>query len=360
MMFPANGSRVRFKKVSMMQAAVLFNCGAALRVLRDIELPALQRGQVHVSLSYSGVCHSQLMEVQGGRGPDRFLPHLLGHEGTGRVLAIGEGVTKVAVGDLVVLGWIRGVGLDAKPPKYRWQDQTLNAGGVTTFNSQAIVSENRCYHLPEDVPEDVGVLFGCAVPTGAGMVLNEIAPEPGTSAVVFGLGGIGLIALMTFVAKGCSQIIGVDVTRHKLDAAMACGATSVIDASKQDPVAIIRQLTGGAGADYAIDAAGRTETIEQAFDSIRKFGGLCVFASHPRSGEVIRLDPHDLVSGKRIKGSWGGNVHPERDLQRFAELYRQGKLPLQSLLTDRYSLNEVNEALDALQAKQAFRPLLAF
>ena len=341
-----------------MKAAVLFECDAPLRFLDDIEVPAPQRGQVFVRLAYSGVCHSQLMEVRGKRGPDRFLPHLLGHEGTGTVLAVGEGVTKVAPGERVILGWVKGDGLDAAGTQYRWNGQTLNAGAVTTFNTHAVVAENRCYKMPEGIPDDVGVLFGCAVPTGAGIVLNEIDPQPGATAVVFGMGGIGLIALMTLRASGCARVIGVDVVRDKLDAALTCGATDVIDANKESPVEAVRALTGGRGVDYAVDAAGRARTIEQAFDSVRKFGGLCVFASHPPSGERIGLDPHDLISGKRILGSWGGATRPEPDLPRFAELYRSGKMPLEHLISAKFSLDEVDLALEALEQGRILRPLL--
>lgn len=121
------------------------------------------------------------MEVRGARGVDAYLPHLLGHEGTATVISIGEGVTKVVPGDRVILGWIKGQGLDAAPIQYRWQNLTLNAGGVTTFNSHALVAENRCYRLPDDIPDDIGVLFGCAVPTGAGIVTNELKPQAGAS-----------------------------------------------------------------------------------------------------------------------------------------------------------------------------------
>lgn len=300
------------------------------------------------------------MEVRGARGPDNYRPHLLGHEGTAIVVSVGEGVTKVSPGDRVVLGWIKGQGLDAEPIQYRWQDLILNAGGVTTFNSHALVAENRCYRLPDDIPNDVGVLFGCAVPTGAGIVTNELKPQAGASAAVFGLGGIGLTALMALAAAGCVPIIAVDVVAEKLDAAIDCGATHVIDALQQDPVFAVRSLTAGQGVDYSIEAAGRARTIEQAFDSVRKFGGQCVFASHPVAGDRIQLDPHDLISGKIIRGTWGGASHPEHDIPLFAQMYRDGRLPLERLLRGRYALEEIDLALTSLEQKTAFRPLIEF
>ena len=141
------------------------------------------RGQVLVKLAYSGVCRSQLMEIQGGRGPDAYLPHLLGHEGSGKVIGVGEGVSKVSPGDLVVLGWLKGSGLESGGVQYNCNSlsQKINAGGVTTFNEYALVSENRVVPLPAGVPLDIAVLFGCAVPTGAGIITNDIQPIAASS-----------------------------------------------------------------------------------------------------------------------------------------------------------------------------------
>jgi S-(hydroxymethyl)glutathione dehydrogenase/alcohol dehydrogenase len=341
-----------------MKAAILFACGQPLRVVDGIEVPSPGRGQVHVRLAFSGVCRSQLMEVRGGRGADPYLPHLLGHEGSAVVLATGEGVTKIAPGDRVVLGWIKGQGLDAAGATYRHGDSIIHGGGVTTFNTEAIVAENRCVRLPDGVPLDVATLFGCAVPTGAGMVMNEISVKTGTHAVVFGLGGIGMIAVMALRALDCASITVVDIEPNRLAAARELGATTTIDARTQDPVAHIRSLTRGLGADYAIDAAGQVRTIEQAFESVRKFGGQCVFASHPESGQRLSLDPHDLISGKIIRGSWGGASRPDVDIPRFAALYRSGRLPLERLVGTRYALEDINVALDDLAAGRVIRPLI--
>ena len=158
------------------RAAVLTKLGNPLEIIEGIEVPELRPGQVLVKVSYAGVCHSQLMEARGKRGDDPFLPHMLGHEGTGVVVEIGEGVTKVKVSDHVVLGWIKGEGADAGGTKYMAPNgQIINSGGVTTFSDYTVVSENRLVPLPEGTPDDLGVLYGCALPTGMGIVLNEIS-----------------------------------------------------------------------------------------------------------------------------------------------------------------------------------------
>jgi S-(hydroxymethyl)glutathione dehydrogenase/alcohol dehydrogenase len=156
----------------------------------------------------------------------------------------------------------------------------------------------------------------------------------------------------------CSERIVVDIDDTKLELAKDFGATRALNGLSGDPVAAIRGITAGQGVDYSVESAGLVETIEQAFAAVRKGGGLCVFASHPRSGLKIALDPHDLISGKRIQGTWGGESDPDRDTSRFAELYRSGTLPLHKMITKRYSLEEVNTALGDLERRRVVRPLI--
>ncbi len=340
-----------------MKAAVL-HAKDDLRVEDGIEVPAPAAGQVLVKLAYSGICRSQLMELRGGRGEDRYLPHLLGHEGSGVVVEAGTGVTKVKAGDEVVLTWIKGEGLEAGGVRYRKGDMTVNAGAVTTLNEYAVVSENRCVKMPAGLPMDVAVLFGCALPTGAGIVMNEVRPEKGRSIAVFGLGGIGVSALIACRLYELDKVIAVDVEAAKLDLAREFGATHEIDASKEDPVAAVRRITDGKGVDYAVEAAGTTTTIEQAFDMLAHKSGLLVFASHPPSGEKIRLDPHSLISGRRIQGSWGGATRPDRDVSRLATLYTERRFPFDKLASHSYPLVDVNRAFDDLEARRVVRALI--
>jgi S-(hydroxymethyl)glutathione dehydrogenase/alcohol dehydrogenase len=343
-----------------MKAAVLSRLNEPLEVVSGIECAAPERGQVLVKLAYSGVCHSQLMEVRGRRGADAYLPHLLGHEGTGKVIEVGEGVSKVKTNDLVVLGWIKGSGLDCGAVRYRCDcmPQGINAGGITTFNEYALVSENRIVPLPNGVPLDVGVLFGCAVPTGAGIITNDLRPALGSSIAIFGLGGIGMSALMATMLFECSKVIAIDVSEDKLSLARSFGATHTINAKQTDPVIAIRDLTSGTGLDYSVEASGQVRVIEQAFESVRRGGGVCVFASHPEHGKRISIDPYELICGKQIRGSWGGSSNPDRDIPLFAELYLEGKLPLEKLINKKYKLEAINDALCDLENNLVARPLI--
>ena len=342
------------------KAAVLTHQNQPLSIVDGVRYNKPGPGQVLVKLAFSGVCHSQLMEARGGRGVDPFLPHMLGHEGSGKVVEVGEGVSKVRQNDLVILGWIKGQGLDAGGVKYSCacSDEKYNAGPVTTFNEYAVVSENRVVPLPSGVPLDIAVLFGCAVPTGAGIVTNDLKPIAGSSVAVFGLGGIGMSALMATRLFQCDKVIAIDVSSDKLKVAHSFGATHIINSETNDPISKIRALTGDYGVDYAVEASGNAKVIEQAFASIRRGGGVCVFASHPKQGSTISIDPYELICGKHIRGSWGGSSNPDRDIPTFAKLYLEGKLPLEKLITKRYQLDEINEALDDLEQGLVMRPII--
>jgi len=198
------------------KAAVLYKINEPL-VIETLRTPSLKEGQVLVKILYSGVCRSQLNEIKGLKGKDRFLPHLLGHEGSGIVEKIGGGVTKVKEGDYVVLSWIKGDGADIPSCQYYDGDTMINSGAITTFSEYSVISENRIFKIPQKVPPDIAALLGCAIPTGAGIVKNTIKLKKRNTIAIFGIGGIGSSALLYAGSLGCSKIIAIDVSDFKLD-----------------------------------------------------------------------------------------------------------------------------------------------
>lgn len=342
--------------MNKVNAAILYELNQPL-IIREIELPELSNGQVLVKVFFSGVCRSQLMEVRGKRGDDKWLPHLLGHEGAGEVIAIGKNVTKVVKGDNVILGWIKGEGLEAPGAKYLCDGKVINSGKVTTFSTYTIVSENRLVKMPEGLPMDVAVLFGCALLTGAGMVFNELNPYSEESIAVIGLGGIGLSALMALTQFRCKKIIAIDISDERLALAKSFGATDVLNSSNQDIKSEILRITGE-GVDSCVESGGKVETIELGFSIIKKGTGKLFFASHPPEGQFIKLAPHELISGKQIFGSWGGGSKPDIDIPILADIYLKGNLPLDKLISKRYKLEQINEALSDLENGMVFRPII--
>lgn len=330
-------------------AAVLRNCNEPL-LLEKLEVPSLEYGQVFVKYFYSGICRSQLMEVQGSRGEDKWLPHLLGHEGVGQVLEIGPGVTTVSVGEKVVAGWLETSGIDANPASYITckSREKINSGKVITFSTHAIVSENRLFKKPDGFSDKLAVLLGCALPTGAGMVLNETKPSKEDKLLIIGLGGIGLSVLITLLMKGLRDISVIEPNIQKLELAKKLGASGLLTVNPND-------LNLESCFDLCYEASGRTKLIEKGFDLIKSTGTI-IFASHPPTGEVIRLDPHQLIKGKKIFGTWGGSSKPEKIAGEIESL--QGTRYLESLLGNEYSLSEINDAFYDLEKGKSLRPII--
>ena len=337
-------------------AAILVELARPLEIV-DLEIPPLKSGQVLVEIAYSGVCHTQVMEARGLRGPDRFLPHCLGHEGSGIVRELGPNVSRVQAGDRVVLSWIKGSGGDVPGTQYGWNGTTVNAGGITTFSRLSVISENRLTRLDPELPFDLAALLGCAIPTGAGMVFNTAAVRPGQSVAVFGVGGIGLCALSAAAASGATPLIAIDRHSEKLRIAQELGASHTICVAEENPVESIFKICPG-GVDVAIEATGRPAVMQQSLESIRSQGGTTVIAGNAPQGEFWQFDPRQLNQGKRILGTWGGDNVADRDFPRYQRLLLARKLPLQSLISRRYSLRNINQALDDLEAGFVARPLI--
>ena len=340
------------------EGAVLFSPDRPLGVV-SLSLPDLKPGQVLVDVSFSGICGSQLLEVRGKRGPDPHLPHALGHEGSGRIVDVGTGVTKVKPGDTVVLSWIKGSGADVSSTIYTGPKGAVNSGAISTLVRRTIISENRVTPISNKMPLREAALLGCAVPTGAGAVMNTAKIHSDSSIAIFGVGGIGLSAVMMANLMNATTIIAVDVLDYKLELAHKLGATHLINASQQEPSVVIPEITRGQGVDYSIEASGRQEAMEMAFKVVRDNGGLCVLVGNLSYAEHISLDPFDLIRGKRIVGTWGGETQPDRDIPIYVDLYVSGKLDLSALITHEYRLHEINQAFDDLQQGKVGRALVS-
>ena len=273
----------------------------------------------------------------------------------------GLGVNKVEIGDKVVVGWINGMGLDCNPPSFSKSFGKINAGKCTTFSNYTVVAENKLTKLPSGFPVNLAALLGCALPTGGGIVLNEITVNPKDKVLIVGLGGIGMSALLTLEALGVKEILCVDKDKKKLATArrlVNCETLAVTSNNKDE---ILNQLRGlkrfNGGFDYAIEAAGLTSTIELAFEALNKNGSL-VFASHPKHNSKIALDPFDLISGKSITGTWGGNSLPDEIIPRFSKLFDKKHEKLGVLVTHYKGLNLLNNAISDLRKNKIVRAVI--
>jgi S-(hydroxymethyl)glutathione dehydrogenase / alcohol dehydrogenase len=329
-------------------AAVLVEQNAPLEIKR-LTLPSeLAFGQVLVKLHYSGICGSQLGEIDGVKGPDKFLPHLLGHEGSASVIDIGPGVTSVIEGDLVVLHWKKGEGLQAQPPQYFSSGQKINAGWVTTFNEYAIISENRMTSIPKHICPKVAALFGCAVTTGFGVIENNAKIKIGESIVVFGAGGIGLNIIQAAKMSSAYPIIAVDQYDNRLELAKKFGATHVINSKKQVSRLELEEILDSEKADIFIDNTGVPEIISMGY-SLTKQQGKIVLVGVPRKGKDTCIHTLPLHFGKSLIGSHGGEAEPEKDIPRFLKLLEAGNLSFTGLISSSYKLSQINDAISDMR-----------
>lgn len=330
------------------KAAILTELRKPL-IIAEIEIPQeLKVGQVLVKIHFSGICGSQLGEIDGAKGEDKFLPHLLGHEGSGTVVAIGPGVKTVSLDDKVVLHWRKGDGIESEPPIYNWKGTKVNAGWVTTFNEFAIVSENRITTIPKDSEMDVAALFGCAVTTGFGIIENNAKLKIGESVVVFGAGGIGLNVVQAASLVSAYPIIAIDVFDNRLALAQEMGATHLINSRDKSVEEISELIQSITKLDVFIDNTGNPQIIELGYNILKPQGKM-VLVGVPKKGNNINIFSLPMHFGKSIIGSHGGETVPQIDIPRINKLYLEKRIKLKNLISKTYNLNEINTAISDIR-----------
>ncbi len=330
------------------QAAILVEQEKPL-IIDEIIIPdELKIGQVLVEVYVSGICGSQIGEINGVKGKDKFLPHLMGHEGCGRVISIGPGVTKLKKGDKVVLHWKKGSGINSEVPSYTWKGEKVNAGWVTTFNKYAVVSENRCTVVPESTSNDDAALFGCAVTTGFGVAENNAKLKMGESIVVLGSGGIGLNIIQAAKLLSAYPIIAVDQYDTRLKIAADIGATHTINSKVSDFSEEVKLITNN-DLDVFVDNTGSPRIIEKGYSLVNNSGRV-ILVGVPKKGDNINIFSLPLHFGKVITGSFGGDCNPDVDIKRYLKLIKADKLNLKQIVTERYSLKDINTAIERIKS----------
>lgn len=336
------------------QAAILERNNQPLVVDEVVFEGPLMPGQVLVRIHYSGICGKQIEEIRGSAGVDSFLPHMLGHEGSGVVADVGPEVRKVVAGDHVVLHWLKGSGIDATTPLYKRNGKRVNAGWVTTFNEYGVVAENRVTVIPKEVDLSVACLLGCAVTTGVGVVVNEANVRPGESIAVFGCGGVGLNAVQGAALVKAALVIAVDKNEESLKLAKKFGATHTVHVGSENVLEKVRALTGGRGASHVMICTADPKVIEQGVEASSVPGAVYI-VSVPPLGAKVSVDALSIHRRRKLSGSYGGGCFPDRDIPAYLNLYAQGQLKLKELISHQVPLKDINEGIKALFAKQVGR-----
>lgn len=324
------------------RAAVLVRSNEPLE-LQALETEPLRFGQVLVKVHYSGICGAQVNEIEAVKGPDKFLPHLLGHEGCATVLEVGEGVKHVRPGEVVVMHWRPGAGLQSEPASYRSESGRVNAGWVTTFQDHAVVSENRLTPIPWDFPKRLAPLFGCAITTAFGVVNNDAALKVGQSVMVIGAGGVGLPIIRACQMVAAHPVVAIDREPAKLSAALEHGATEMHLSPQKGPFDVVIETTG----DKAM--------IEAAYEATHP-DGKTVLVGVPR--EKVSLYTLPIHFKKTLHGSHGGSCEPHLDIPRYVRLIAAGKFSLEGLVTHEFPLERVNEAIALMRSGHAGRVMV--
>lgn len=350
--------------------------------IREVELDPPGPGEVRVRVLAAGLCHSDLSVISGDR--PRPVPMVLGHESAGEVLECGPGVTDLAVGDRVAMVFMPSCGgclpcAEGRPAlcepgaaangagtllggvrRIRMNGQPVNHHiGVSCFAEQAVLSRKSCVKVDADLSPAEAALFGCAVLTGVGAVINTARVQAGSSVAVLGLGGVGFSALLAAVASGAREIVALDLSEDKLKLAQNLGATATFNAAQPDAADAVRALTRG-GVDYAFEMAGAIPAMELAWRITRR-GGTTVTAGLPHPDKRFALPPVQMVAEERtLRGSYIGSAVPARDIPRYVEMYRRGKLPVDRLMGERLTLDEINRGFDRMASGQAMRDVVVF
>lgn len=320
--------------------------------INNFKLPIkLRDDQVLIKLKYSGICGSQIMEYLGKRGRDKYFPHTFGHEAVGTIVKKGRKVKKVEVKDRVILSWIKGKGLDYGGfSLINEKGKKINFGPVSTFSSYTIVSENRVFLQPAKMSDIESVLYGCAIPTGAGMVIKQLKDVKKNHKVcLIGVGGIGMAALLTLIKKK-TKIYIIEKNKSKK---IFLERFKVNFLEKKNFKEFRNYF------DFCIESSGTTIMIEKGFEMIKKNGTL-VFASHPDYSKKIKLNPHDLISGKKIYGSWGGCCKPDKDIKKIFNYFENKNIFSRYSKISFFNLENIENAFRETMSGKINRAIIKF
>ena len=332
------------------EAAILFQTKKDL-VVDEICIPdELLSGQVLVEVLTSGICGAQINEIDAVKGEDRFLPHLLGHEGLCRVISTAKNVTNVKCDDFAIMHWRPGLGIESNPPTYKWKGKNLYAGWVTSFNRHAIISENRLTAInPASTSIHLLPILGCALTTAYGVLVNEAKVKENDNVIIFGAGGVGLCLLSLLQYLGVNDVTLVETFANRIEIAKSIGAKRVIRFSdKQQVLSELKSLFGGDKPNIAIETSGSTDSIEIAYEITRQ-ESIVLLVGVPKLGQEASIYTLPLHFGKKLVGSKGGASFPHRDIPFLLKEIQNNRIKFEQFPINTYSLNDINLAVNALR-----------
>ena len=328
-------------------------------VVDEVEVPVLSYGQALVEIHATRICGSQIGEIDGVKGPDKWLPHLLGHEAGATVREVGPEVRHVKPGDRVVCHWRPGKGIEARGAVYGWKGSKVNSGCITTFQQFAVLSENRMTVVPPDTDLELCCLLADTLTTGFGVINNDAKVKIGESVVIIGCGGIGLGAVLGSKLAGGYPVIAVDLQDHKLECASRYGATHTINSAKEDLPTAARRVLEGAAPDVVVDGTGNPGVLEKAYELVGPFGR-CVGVGVMSHEKKLSINTLPLHMGKMLTGSHGGESKPAQDIPRYLRMMKAGRFETSGFVSHRAELGSINEAIGKMRSGEAIHTIILF
>lgn len=339
-----------------MKAAILIEKNKSLVVDEVICQNELLSGQVKIKILTSGLCGAQLQELAGLKNNEKFMPHLIGHEGCGIVQQVGPNVSKVKIGDKVVLHWRKGSGIEADFGKYKWNDKEISGGKVTTLTEESIVSENRITPVDKNIDNEFCALLGCGLSTGFSVINKDANIKFGETVLIIGCGGVGLSCIQAAKLSLASLVVGIDINESKKMMVENFGAEFYT------PINLEKLIENKLKFDCIIDTTGFLNIVSRLIPLL-SCQGRCILVAQPKSGSQITItDPIGFFSnsGQIIRSTQAGNFDPDLDIPRYVKLYKNGIINIKSLVTDRYNIFNINEAVAQLKTGTSGRIIINF
>ena len=328
--------------------------------IQNLKIPKPNDHQLLIKIKYSYICGSQLNEINGNKGYDKFLPHTLGHEASGEVLKVGKKVNNFKRGDKVILSWIKKSGKDSSNPFYLDDaNNVINSGHVSTFSRMSLVSKSRVYKIPKKMPMDLAGLFGCAIPTGFGIIFKHVKKIKKNEFVgIYGVGGVGMMSIIALKSLGIKNIYAIDKNKKNLKIAKKLGCKKIysLDAFNKN---IMNLKINKKLIKYNIEISGNTHMMEMAIKNLSSKGS-CILAGNIKHGLTIKFNPYELIFGKRIHGFSGNDLSLDKNINQYFRALKKINFNKLRKIFKIYKFNDINKAIYDFNKGKTLRPLINF
>lgn len=329
-------------------------------VIQNLQIPKPSENQLLVKIKYSYICGTQLNEIYGNKGHDKFLPHALGHEASGEVIKVGKKVGSLKIGDKVILSWIKKKDKESSNPSYLDnRNNIINSGPISTFSKLTLVSKNRVYKMPKKTPMDIGALFGCAIPTGFGIIFKNIKKIKKNEFIgIYGVGGVGIMSIIALRSLGIKNLYAIDKNKRNLKIAKSFGCKNIYSLNTFEKKLTDKKINKKL-IKYNIEISGNVKMMEMAIKNLSP-EGTCILAGNIKYGFKIKINPYDLIFGKKIFGFSGNDLPLDKNIKKYVRIINKINSKKLRKIFKNYKFKNINKAIIDFKKGKILRPLIDF